>query len=60
MHLTSRLESLGIRKEEYLFLKAIVISNCDIRVEDESSLKRLRENLLNSLYDCVAVIRLAR
>jgi hypothetical protein len=57
LHLTSRLDALGLRREEFLFLKAIAISNCDIRVEDDNSLKRLRDNLLTSLYDCVTVIR---
>eukprot|EP00094_Tigriopus_californicus_P001047 TCALIF_01014-PA protein Name:"Similar to ESRRG Estrogen-related receptor gamma (Pongo abelii)" AED:0.25 eAED:0.25 QI:0/0.77/0.6/1/0.66/0.7/10/1172/536 len=46
-----RLERLGMRKEEFLILKAIVICNCDVRQW------RLRDNLLSALYDCVAVIR---
>ncbi|XP_059088028.1 steroid hormone receptor ERR1-like isoform X2 [Tigriopus californicus] len=52
-----RLERLGMRKEEFLILKAIVICNCDVRVEEQSALWRLRDNLLSALYDCVAVIR---
>jgi estrogen-related receptor ERR len=54
---SERLERHGIRKEEYLILKAIIIANCDVRVEEHSALWRLREQLLNSLHDCVAVIR---
>lgn len=53
-----RLERQGIKREEYLILKAVIIANCDVRnVEEQAALWRLRESLLSSLYDCVAVIR---
>ena len=55
---TERLERQGIKREEYLILKAVIIANCDVRnVEEQAALWRLRESLLSSLYDCVAVIR---
>ena len=55
---TERLERQGIKREEYLILKAVIIANCDVRnVEEQAALWRLRESLLSSLYDCVAVMR---
>jgi len=46
-----------VRKEEFLFLKAILICNGDIKIEGEQALKKIRDNILSSLFDCVAVIR---
>ena len=55
---TERLERVGIKREEFLLLKAVVIANSDVRkMEEEAALWRLREALLASLHDCVAVIR---
>jgi len=51
------MDSLGVRKEEFLFLKAILVCNSDIKLEDGQSLKKLRDNILTSLFDCVTVIR---
>ena len=59
-HLGLGLGSNGIRKEEYMILKAIIVSNCDVAdkaIEETAALARLREALLSSLYDCVTVIR---
>ncbi len=52
-----RCDLVGFRKEEFLLLKAIVVSNCDVRVDEAVALRKLRDNLLASLHDCVAVIR---
>ena len=48
---------MGIRKEEFLLLKALVISNCDVKVEEQQALWAFREAMMNALFDCVAVIR---
>lgn len=53
-----RSDRLGLRKEECIILKAIVVSNSDIvQVEEPVALRKLRDDLLASLHDCVAVIR---
>ena len=48
---------MGIRREEYILLKAIIVSNCDVQLDEVASLRKLRDDLLASLHDCVAVIR---
>lgn len=55
--IVERCDRVGIRREEFLILKAIIICNCDVRVDEQGTLKKLRDSLLASLYDCVAVIR---
>jgi len=57
MLIVERLERLGITREEFLILKALVIANSDCRLEEFSAIGRLRENLLTSLYDAVNFIR---
>ena len=52
-----RSDRLGIRREEYILLKAIIVSNCDVQLDEVASLRKLRDDLLASLHDCVAVIR---
>jgi len=52
-----RLERLGITREEFLILKALVLANSDCIFEESSSVSHLRENLLSSLQDAVNFIR---
>ena len=52
-----RSDRLGIRREEFILLKAIIVSNCDVQLDEVASLRKLRDDLLASLHDCVAVIR---
>ncbi|KAG0716122.1 Estrogen-related receptor gamma [Chionoecetes opilio] len=53
-----RLEQCGIHREEFLLLKALVLTNSDVRLQDNQALQRLRQNILQSLHDAVATIRL--
>lgn len=55
--IVDRSDRLGLRKEECILLKAIIVSNCDVRFDEVVTLRRLRDDLLASLHDCVAVIR---
>ena len=83
MNMVERLERIGgLRKEEFILLKALILSNSltlnssspkngnrrDKEAEQEASvdenesecisrIENLRESLLSSLHDCVAVIR---
>ena len=56
-HLLDRTDRLGLRKEECILLKAIIVSNCDVQLEDVMASRKLQDDLLASLSDCVAVIR---
>jgi len=57
MLIVERMERLGITREEFLILKALVIANSDCQLEEFSAIGRLRENLLSSLHDAVYFIR---
>jgi len=59
MIIVERLEQLGITREEFLILKALVLANSNSRVEDpsETSLLPLNETILTSLQDAVNFIR---
>ena len=57
MQVVERIERVGLFKEEYCLLKALVLANADTRIEDFTSVKKLRDNILSSLSDCVAVLR---
>ncbi|XP_073999679.1 estrogen-related receptor isoform X2 [Rhodnius prolixus] len=52
-----KLQRSLICKEEYILLKALVLANSDARVDEASALKHLRDSIVSSLMDCVAVIR---
>ena len=50
-------DRLGLRKEEYILLKAIIVTNCDSQMNVSLQLQKLKDDLLASLHDSVAVIR---
>ncbi|XP_063705835.1 steroid hormone receptor ERR2-like [Culicoides brevitarsis] len=52
-----RFDSINVRKEEYCLLKALVLFNCDIRLDNYMALKKLRDNVLTALNDCVLITR---
>merc|ERR1711892_1487172 len=57
MLIVERMKGLGITREEFLILKALVIANSDCQLEEFSAVGQLRENLLSSLQDAVHFIR---
>ncbi|KAJ8873839.1 hypothetical protein PR048_024675 [Dryococelus australis] len=57
--IVERLERLSITKEEYYILKALVLANSDVRMDEFLSVKKFRDNILSALSDCVAAIRYA-
>ncbi len=57
VHIIDKLHKLSIAKEEYFLLKALVLANSDVRLEDASALKKFRDSILSALCDCVYVIR---
>ncbi|XP_067643481.1 steroid hormone receptor ERR1 [Eurosta solidaginis] len=57
VQIAQRLERLSPRREEYYLLKALILSNCDILLDDQSSLRAFRETILNSLNDVVCLLR---
>jgi len=57
MQIIERLERLSIAKEEYYIMKALILANSDVRMDEFASLKKFRDSILTALSDCVAVIR---
>lgn len=57
LQVVERLERIGITKEEFCILKSLVLVNADTRIEEHVSVKKLRDTILSSLCDCVAVLR---
>lgn len=51
------MEKLSIRKEEYYLLKALTLSNCDVRLDNNNVLIAFRESILAALNDCVFLLR---
>ncbi|CAG9764492.1 unnamed protein product [Ceutorhynchus assimilis] len=56
-HVVERLESLSLLKEEYYLLKALVLTNSDVKLEEYTSLKKFRESILSALSDAMGVLR---
>lgn len=57
MQIAQRLEQLSVTREEYYLLKALVLVNCDVRVESMTHVKKLRETVLSALADCSTALR---
>lgn len=57
IQILSRFGRLSLAREEYLLLKALVLVNSDVNVDEYIPLKQLRDNILSSLTDCVTVLR---
>lgn len=52
-----RLEDVHMAKEEYYLLKALVLANSDVRLDEAVTPKKFRESILTALTECVTVIR---
>lgn len=57
VQITQRLERLSARKEECYLVKALTLSNCDIRLDNQPALRKFRDSIMNSFNDCVYLIR---
>ncbi|XP_021944806.1 steroid hormone receptor ERR2 [Folsomia candida] len=57
MQVVERLERVGITREEFCIMKALVLVNADTRIEEHVSVKKLRDSILMALSDCVSVLR---
>lgn len=56
-HVVDRLDSLSILKEEYYLLKALVLTNSDVRLDEYQSLKKFRDSILSALSDAIGILR---
>lgn len=57
MQIVERIQRLGLTREEYYMLKALILANSDARSDEPQALYRFRDAILNSLSDCVAAVR---
>lgn len=44
-------------KEEYYLIKALVLANSDVRLDEVVEPKKFRDSILTALTDCVAIVR---
>ncbi|KAG5877675.1 hypothetical protein JTB14_013920 [Gonioctena quinquepunctata] len=56
-HVVERLDNLSILKEEYYLLKALVLTNSDVKLEEYQALKKFRDSILAALSDAIGVLR---
>ncbi|XP_071869219.1 estrogen-related receptor isoform X6 [Bombus fervidus] len=57
IQIVERLQRLGLTREEYYVLKALILANSDARSDEPQALYRFRDSILNSLSDCMATVR---
>ncbi|XP_033216256.1 steroid hormone receptor ERR1 isoform X3 [Belonocnema kinseyi] len=57
IQIVERVQRLGLAREEYYILKALILANSDARLDEPQALYRFRDSILNSLSDCVAAVR---
>lgn len=57
IQIVERIQRLGLAREEYFILKALILTNSDVRLDEPQALYRFRDSILNSLSDCVAAVR---
>ena len=57
IQIVERLQRLGLTREEYYVLKALILANSDARSDEPQALYRFRDSILNSLSDCMAAVR---
>jgi len=57
MILIERLDFVGLCKEEFLILKAVVLANSDCQLENQTAIETLKETLLSSLHDVINCVR---
>lgn len=57
IQIVERIQRLGLTREEYYMLKALILANSDARSDDPQALYRFRDSILTSLTDCVAAVR---
>lgn len=55
--MTERLERYGIMREEFCILKALVLVNADMKIEEPVSVCKLRDTILTSLLEASSVLR---
>ncbi|KAK0169165.1 hypothetical protein PV328_012390 [Microctonus aethiopoides] len=52
-----QLQKLGLSTEKFYYLKALILTNSDIRLDVPQALLRFRDTILNALSDWVSVVR---
>lgn len=57
MQIVDRLQRLGLAREEFFMMKALILSNSDAKLDEPQALQRFRDSILSSLSDCVNAVR---
>ncbi|KAJ8673828.1 hypothetical protein QAD02_005090 [Eretmocerus hayati] len=57
MQIVDRVQRLGLSREEFYVLKALLLANSDAKLDEPGAQQRFRDCILGSLSDCVGAIR---
>lgn len=57
MQVVERLQRLGLAREEFFVMKALILTNSDAKLDEPHALQRFRESILASLSDCINAVR---
>ncbi|KAK0083168.1 hypothetical protein PV325_009226 [Microctonus aethiopoides] len=57
IQIVDRVQKLGLSREEFYILKALILTNSDVRLDEPQALLRFRDTILNALSDWVSVVR---
>lgn len=52
-----RLQRCLISRDEFILLKALVLANSDVQLDEAIPLKQFRDSIINALIECVTMIR---
>lgn len=57
IQIVERIQKLSLSREEFYILKALILTNSDVRLDDAQALYRFRDTILNALSDWVSTVR---
>lgn len=57
VRVVERLQAVGLTEQEFVLLRALVLLNCDTKLENAALIRNMRQRMLLSLTECVAAIR---
>ncbi|XP_053597273.1 steroid hormone receptor ERR2 isoform X6 [Microplitis demolitor] len=57
IQIVERIQKLSLSREEFIILKALILTNSDVRLDEPQALHRFRETILTTLSDLVSTVR---
>ncbi|XP_034942584.1 steroid hormone receptor ERR2 isoform X3 [Chelonus insularis] len=57
IQIVERIQKLDLSREEFFIMKALILTNSDVKLDEPQALYRFRETILNALSDWVTTVR---